>query len=135
MSSTTTKIDRARGFLSRRDYSSQELRMRLKRLDYAEDEIETILETLRDEGSINEQRFAESRARHRASLGYGPGYVSQELRTHNIDAETIHQALETVDWTSAWLKRSRKMPKNSPEAEYHLAMRYGFKKEHISNAS
>ena len=130
MSSLPKKIDRAKIFLARRDYSIKELTERLNRL-YPHEDLSAVLKQLEAEGSLNELRFAESRARHRASLGYGPKHVYQELRMHNICEHVIQQALEPVDWYSAWLKRVRKQPQKSPEAQTHLAWRYGFTQENL----
>ena len=126
MSSIQKIINSARRLLSRRDYSTHELRAHIEKNypDIPYDD--TLLSTLHEEGFLNDTRFAHSRARHRASQGYGPRRVAYELREHGISPEDIASAIDLVDWAEAWSKRLRKHNPSSPQAITHLAIRYGF---------
>lgn len=125
--------DRIYTLLSRRDYSKREL---LERTSPSEEELlefSSILETLESEGVIDEQRFAEGRARHRAAQGHGPRRIRYELNLHNIAEETITQALSSIDWPTVWEKRLRKHKPSSAQATAQLAIKYGFPTEIISS--
>jgi regulatory protein len=88
--------------LARREYSRAELLRKLKH-KFPETELELFIQALDQLGAKNFQsdvRFAESRIRHRANLGYGPNYIRQELKQQGVADDIIQQAMQDsgIDW-------------------------------------
>lgn len=79
-------------YLARRDYSSYELGQKLMQR-FAQAEVEQVLAACIRQGLLCEQRFVESRVRHRLQQGYGPLWITQELRQHGIVEDLITEAL------------------------------------------
>lgn len=86
--------------LARREHSRRELRARLQRGGYDEEEAEAALDRLGDQHYQDDGRFAEMLLRSRAALGYGPLRVRAELASHGLAAAAIDALLHTaeVDW-------------------------------------
>ena len=76
---------KALSLLSRREHSAHELFLKLKKR-FHEDEIliKEILQELEAKKYLVNQRYAEMITRHRATLGYGPNYIKQELKSHHV---------------------------------------------------
>ena len=127
-------LDRIRGWLARRDHSRYELLIKIGNTFPELEDLETIIESLAQDGYLDEKRFALSRARHRAQQGYGPYRLSSELKEHRIAKDMIQQAIASVDWNEAWNIRLRKNTSQNRHAA--LAVRTGFPvsyaKENIS---
>ncbi|GAP65887.1 regulatory protein RecX [Mizugakiibacter sediminis] len=94
--------DRALGWLARREQSRRELRARLDRSGYDEDETEAALDRLGRAQYQSDERFAEMLVRTRVAQGYGPRRIRAELRTHAIPEPTIRALLAQaeVDWAA-----------------------------------
>lgn len=133
---------RALALLARRDYSQKELSDRLSRYDSADPElIEQILQRLIELGYQNDARFAESYVRYRATRGFGPERLLQELRQRDVSSADTEQALaayaEHNDWQavamSVWQKKFPHKYRDFPEkAKQHQFLRYrGFTDEQI----
>lgn len=118
-----TLLERLMRFCVRAERSGYECALRLK--VWGELDAVPYLEKLVEKGFLDPDRFAHSRARHRASMGYGPRWVRQELRMHGIEPASIQLALETVDWHAAFLTRARKSG-----AQKNIVFRYGFEESH-----
>ncbi len=86
-----------RRFLSSREHSAGELVdfLRRRRLCSAEEAV-IVLKFLRDEGSIDDERFARNRCEYRFSKFYGPNYIRRELSGLKISSEITNQALAAV---------------------------------------
>lgn len=117
-------LDRIKGWLARRDYSQRELCTRIERTFPELEGVSLLLDELIDEGYLNEERFSLSRARHRATQGYGPYRLCAELKEHRIKDELIQQAVDSVDWQKAWAVRVRKA--SDKVVLTSLAVRTGF---------
>ena len=90
----------AMDFLSRREYSTEELRQRLRRKEFDHNDIEQALNKLISDNLLSDRRFCESYLRYRANRGFGLSRIRQELAERGINAEmanSTEQAL-TIDW-------------------------------------
>ena len=75
--------------LARREHSRVELRSKLSARGFAEELIETLLESLQDERAQSDQRFAESLLSSRLRAGYGPLRIRMELKEKGVDSELV----------------------------------------------
>jgi SOS response regulatory protein OraA/RecX len=90
-------LDVATRALARRDFSEQGLRERLGRAGIASGEAEAVLERLRDEGVIDDMRFAAHRARALAERGKGDVAIRFDLARQGLGADAIEEALAALD--------------------------------------
>ena len=86
--------------LSRREYSQHEISLKLRARDCKESVIEETLSTLVEQGYQSDERFTEHFTRFRASKGYGPKRIRQELREKGVSADVIEAGRKAaeVDW-------------------------------------
>lgn len=86
--------------LSKRDYSEQELRQKLKQKEYDFDEIDEAIEKAQVNNWQSDERFCVTFIRYRSMQGVGPRRLKQELRLKGIKDWIINQELENaeVDW-------------------------------------
>ena len=125
MSLSYKQLDRIKNLLIRREHSKHEIKLRIMR-SFEVENIEEILDDLESNNYLSEERFAHSRARHRASQGYGPNRLRQELLCHKISETFIEQAIAAVDWQAAWNIRFRKLATRSKPERIRIALRCGF---------
>lgn len=83
--------------LARREFSAHELRQRLRREAFTDDDIEEGLDAAKQAGWLSESRFTASRVRHGVSKGWGPLRIWQELQQHQISRAEFNAALDEVD--------------------------------------
>ncbi len=83
--------------LGGREHSVIELRRKLKKRfgESSASVLEEALEQLIEDGLLSDQRFAESLVRGRAGRGYGPFYITQELRAKGINDELADACLQS----------------------------------------
>ncbi|MBR0574119.1 MULTISPECIES: recombination regulator RecX [Pasteurellaceae] len=86
--------------LSRRDYSEQELRLKMRQKSYSENEIEQAIFEAQTHHWQSDQRFCESYIRYRSSAGFGAKKIQQELQLKGVNSEIIIQKLaeSEIDW-------------------------------------
>lgn len=86
--------------LSNREHSCQELQQKLKRKGFKPPLIEQIVAELRDEGLVNDKRFAEAYTRSRSGRGYGPYRIQQELKQRGTSEDIINEVVQIdhQDW-------------------------------------
>ncbi|MGE0863653.1 MAG: regulatory protein RecX [Vicinamibacterales bacterium] len=83
--------------LSRRELSESQVRTRLARKEFEDDEIEAAVERLRQDGTINDRRVALSAARLESAIRHrGRARVIQKLRSLGIDGDTAESAVNEV---------------------------------------
>ncbi len=93
-------FDKALQFLTRREYSEKELGCKLKRFSLDSSEVDKTLHQLKALGYLDNQRFLESRIRHRLNQGYGSNRVVAELtQVHGFSREEIHPYLLPIEGT------------------------------------
>lgn len=77
-------------FLAVRERAESEVREYLsRRRKFPPNRIESVLQFLRDEGFLNDARFARERFAYRLERGYGPLYIRRELGRFRIPTGTI----------------------------------------------
>ena len=83
--------------LGRRERSEKQIRQRLARKEYAQDEIDEAIARLRQERAINDQRVAEAIARTETAIRKrGKVRVRMQLERAGIAKETAKAAIEEV---------------------------------------
>jgi regulatory protein len=79
--------------LSRRDYSSSELRKKMKGRGYLEDAITPVIDELLASNTINDRRYGTNVVAYRARRGQGPVRIRNELRRAGVAAEDVDAAV------------------------------------------
>tara|TARA_R110001592_G_scaffold6774_12_gene36852 strand:- start:16564 stop:17004 length:441 start_codon:yes stop_codon:yes gene_type:complete len=94
---------KAMDFLARREYSRQELRLKLFQRFPESADIDQVLDELRLDGLQSDARFADSFFRLRVNAGYGPQYIKAELHQRGIEDTLIAGvfAAQDIDWRVA----------------------------------
>ena len=142
-SAETTALQRAVGFLSRREHSQQELRYKLSEREHAEDEIEAALQRLMENGLQSDERFVESYIESRYQRGHGPFKISAELKQRGIEESLIDQGLysDQIDWYEQALMVYQKKYANKSAGDYkeqakrsRFLQQRGFSGEQIQHA-
>ena len=104
-------------------------------------DITRVVAELKQDGSLSDQRFADSFIYNRIQRGYGPLRIRQELRERGVDGEIISNALDENDneWLSRLIEVRNKKFGGSIPADYSERMRQsrflqyrGFTGEQIS---
>ncbi len=79
--------------LARRDYSTRELRQKLKERGYLEHAIEPVLIDLEETRKLDDQRYGANVVATRSRRAYGPARIRNELRRKGVAAEAIETAM------------------------------------------
>lgn len=89
--------------LVRREHSRRDLKRKLGLRGADPQEADAAIEKLAGLGYQDDARFAASFARDRASAGYGPVRIRQELAGHGLDRDQVQLAVEAcdTDWASS----------------------------------
>jgi len=93
-------------FLTLREYSEQELRQRLCKT-YTLDEVDAVITRCKAQGLLSNERFVESRIRHRIQQAYGPRFIQQDLSLHGIEADVINAQL--IDDDDFWVEQASRL--------------------------
>ena len=116
---TPSLRERALGYLTRREYSRQELYRKL--LPYAgEEDLAGLLEEFRQRGWISDARYADQMV-HARKGKYGSRKVAHELRSHGVAEDLVEKAVrevqnEEMDTARAlWRKKFGAQPVNREE--------------------
>ncbi len=90
----------AMDLLSRREHSTYELTLKLKKRNFDMDEITAALDRLQQENLQSDSRFIESVVNSRVSAGFGPVKIKYELRQKGISVEWVDDYFSgmTVEW-------------------------------------
>ena len=105
--------------LARRDYSTRELRSKLKERGYLDHAIEPVLIDLEETRKLDDARYGANVVASRSRRALGPARIRDELKRKGVDAETIDQAIaggegeEAPDF--ARLAREARIRKFGPE--------------------
>jgi regulatory protein len=114
--------------LARRDYSSEDLRLKLLEKGYDACVVQPLLDALRDEKLLDDQRYLENFVAYHAARGQGPQRVRLELRRHGLQGMLVEEYLDTYpDWLLQLKKaRLKKFGAKSPAnyAERQLQARF-----------
>jgi regulatory protein len=91
--------------LARREHSRFELQRKLTDKGFEIEAISRVLADLIKENLLSDQRFAEAYVGMRASRGYGPVRIKQELQERGVNNETIANVIE--QFAEIWLENAR----------------------------
>ena len=69
--------------------------------------IDQVITQLKTEGFLSDERYSESYIRMRMNRGYGPAYLTNELRKHGISEELIEDRLKSND--ISWVETAKKI--------------------------
>ena len=93
--------------LARRDYASEDLRLKLLEKGYDVSVVLPLLDALRDEKLLDDQRYLENFVAYHAVRGQGPLRIRLELRRHGLHGTLVEEYLDTFpDWI-AHLEKAR----------------------------
>jgi len=105
--------------LARRDYSTRELRSKLKERGYLEHAIEPVLIDLEENRKLDDARYGATLVASRSRRALGPVRIRSELKRKGVAAETIDQALAGSEGEQApdfvQLARQARVRKFGPE--------------------
>jgi regulatory protein len=133
--------------LGRRELSEKQIRQRLARKEYEQDEIDEAVARLREERAINDQRVAEAIARTETGIRKrGKVRVRMQIERAGIAKETaraaIDEVFETIDddalLESSLRKRLRGRETIADDREFARLFRYligqGFESDRVMKA-
>lgn len=129
MDSEFSKIlSRLENLCARREYSSSEMMEKaLKALDGDRGRAEELLSSLKENGYVDDSRYAAAFAREKSSLsGWGPVKIRYALNAKRIDRKVIDAALGEVDEVRAedrlekLLQGKWKMLQGDPQSKLKL---------------
>lgn len=108
------------GLLARREHSRTELRRKLKKKGFDEDNIDQVIEQLLINNLLSDERFTETYINMRKHKGYGPLRIEQELRERGVDAELAEQFLDknNQEWRTVMRQQYSKKYGDEPAMEY-----------------
>jgi regulatory protein len=93
--------------LARRDYSSEDLRLKLLEKGYDASVVLPLLEELRDEKLLDDRRYLENFVAYHAARGQGPVRIRVDLRRHGLQGPLVEEYLDAYpDWI-VLLKKAR----------------------------
>jgi regulatory protein len=93
--------------LARRDYSSEDLRLKLLEKGYDASVVLPLLEALRDEKLLDDRRYLENFVAYHAARGQGPVRIRIDLRRHGLQGPLVEEYLDVYpDWI-VQLKQAR----------------------------
>jgi regulatory protein len=94
--------------LARRDFSTAELRDKLRAKAFDEAVVVELLAALTREGILSDERYAQNYVAYHAGRGQGPIRIAADLRRRGLAAQLIDAALSGgPDWRALALKVSR----------------------------
>lgn len=116
---TPSLRERALGYLTRREYSRQELYRKL--LPYVSDEdLENLLDDFKQRGWLSDARYADQMV-HARKGKYGSLKVAHELRAHGVAEELVDKAIREVQTEeldtarTLWRKKFGAQPESREE--------------------
>jgi regulatory protein len=107
--------------LSRREHSALELRDKLLKRDFNEEEITRAIAELQQGGWLSDERFAEVYIRMRQQKGYGPIRIAMELNERGVDEDIVGKYLHQDDesWQQILEQQYLKKYRNKPIEDYN----------------
>lgn len=84
--------------LARREHSERELRQKLQKKGFENEEIEATLDEFKEKNWQSDVRFAESYSRSRVHSGFGPVRIQYELKERGVDTSMDNVFDEAPDW-------------------------------------
>jgi regulatory protein len=114
--------------LARRDYASEDLRLKLLEKGYDASVVSPLLDALRDEKLLDDRRYLENFVAYHAARGQGPLRVRLDLRRHGLQGPLVEEYLDGyLEWIAQLHKaRLKKFGANPPKnyADRQLQARF-----------
>jgi regulatory protein len=105
--------------LARRDYSSEDLRLKLIEKGYDEAVVQPLLDALRSEKLLDDGRYLENFVAYHAARGQGPLRIRVELRRHGLQGPLVEEYLDAYpDWITLLKKARLKKFGAKPATDY-----------------
>ena len=121
--------------LNRKDYTEKEIRDKLLKKSQSKDEIDEVIEYLKEKRFIDDVRYAQNYLYFRLKRGYGKRRVVHELLNKGIAEELIDSVLKTEneDAEEVFLKKLKLLEgkKNKRKKLFDFMYRRGFDSEKI----
>jgi regulatory protein len=93
--------------LARRDYSAEDLRLKLLEKGYDVSVVLPLLDALRGEKLLDDRRYLENFVAYHAARGQGPLRIRVDLRRHGLQGPLVEEYLDAYpDWIKL-LKKAR----------------------------
>lgn len=107
--------------LSRREHSAFEIRDKLAKRDFENNEIEQAIVELQQGGWLSDERFAEAYIRMRQQKGFGPIRISIELNERGVKENIVDAYLHQHDdsWRQTLEQQYRKKYRNKAIEDYN----------------
>jgi regulatory protein len=93
--------------LARRDYASEDLRLKLLEKGYDASVVSPLLDALRDEKLLDDRRYLENFVAYHAARGQGPLRIRLDLRRHGLQGPLVDEYLDTYPEWIAQLHKAR----------------------------
>ena len=93
-------------YLAKREHSTYELATKLTRR-YKTAVVDPIVDELIENGELSDRRFAETLVRSRFNRGFGPIYISKELRSKGVEAQLAKKCIGAFD--GEWQARAKEV--------------------------
>jgi regulatory protein len=85
--------------LARRDYSCDDLRLKLLEKGYDESVVLPLLDALRGEKLLDDRRYLENFVAYHAARGQGPLRIRVELRRHGVQGSGVEEYIDAYpEW-------------------------------------
>ncbi|EEO28844.1 recombination regulator RecX [Oxalobacter paraformigenes] len=133
MKQKTTLKTRALRYLSIREYSPKELARKLAPHAGSDDDLDTLLQWLQEQGFLSEERFVDTYVR-RQSARYGSVRILRELEAYGVDESALRHAqaeMQIDEFERArrvWQKKFGRKPSDMQEKarQIHFLQYRGF---------
>jgi regulatory protein len=93
--------------LARRDYASEDLRLKLLEKGYDISVVLPLLGALRDEKLLDDRRYLENFVAYHAAKGQGPLRIRLDLRRHGLQGTLVEEYLDSFPEWIAQLEKAR----------------------------
>jgi regulatory protein len=105
--------------LARRDYSSEDLRLKLIEKGYDASVVLPLLDALRGEKLLDDRRYLENFVAYHAARGQGPLRIRVDLRRHGLQGPQVEEYLDAYpEWINLLKKARLKKFGAKPAANY-----------------
>ena len=94
-------------YLSRRDYSTGELRDKLTKKGFEAEAVEAVIATLVERDWVDDARFAHTQAEILVRKGWGPLQISRKLQHHGVPRDLADEAVEAMGEETSWSEACR----------------------------
>jgi regulatory protein len=110
--------DKALTLLVRREHSARELKAKLARRGFDAAESAAGIERLQSKDFQNDARFGQMLVRSRIAGGYGPRWITAELKTHGIAEASARELIDAAepDWAELIRRQLRRRYGSQPAA-------------------